>query len=423
MREFVKFFGVMVLAISLTGLVACGSDPVPGTDTVEEEDVVADTVVVDNAGTDETVRPDEAGVDTNVPEVGDDVCDPACGEKVCGPSACTDVLCGTCDAGYVCNELGACIPDADCVVADECGDKECGDSPCLDTEGVAIPCGVCDVDNVCNEMVNKCYPECVFPDGLPTTWGKAGVVNYLRVPANAEEKLVCFDYTGDDLGDCGLTGLASQVNPPLTDMMDGGDMAIIFEFAAVTDFTTTADFTMKGLLGAPVVAGTLAGDMYVDQSSYMEDTCLPMIFFEGSSIAEGNLAAGPGNFRISVPLSEELLLTVNLIDTQIKAALTADDTGVSAEDGVLSGVVTKAELTAIIDSIQVECDKDPQPESVKDICPYLAVARGAMAMLFDLHQDGMGGYIAKDAENPGDAASLCLNFTLAKAVVTGYTPL
>lgn len=423
MREFVKFFGVMVLAISLTGLVACGTETTPETDVVEEDTTVPPDTTVADEGTDTTVRPDvveEVMVDV-VPEV---TCDPACGTKECGPSACTGVTCGTCDGGYVCDETaGMCIVDASCVVADECGTKECGDSPCLDTEGVAIPCGTCDVDNVCNEMVFKCFPTCTFPDDLPTTWGKAGVVNYLRVPANAEEKLVCFDYTGDDLGDCGLTGLASQVNPPLTDMMDGGDMAIIFEFAAVTDFTTTADFTMKGLLGAPVVAGTLAGDMYVDQSSYMEDTCLPMIFFEGSSIAAGALAAGPGNFRISVPLSAELLLTVNLIDTQIKAALTADDTGVSAEDGVLSGVVTKAELTAIIDSIQVECDKDPQPESVKDICPYLAVARGAMAMLFDLHQDGMGGYIAKDAENPGDAASLCLNFTLAKAAVTGYTPL
>jgi hypothetical protein len=416
----------MVLAISLTGLVACGSDPVTGTDTNEEDTTVPTDTNVPDEGTDTTVRPDVVDVDTIVtPDVPVEVCDPACGEKVCGPSACEGVTCGPeCDSGYVC-EAGVCIVNAGCVVADECGDKECGDSPCLDTEGVAIPCGTCDVDNVCNEMVFKCYPTCTFPDDLPTTWGKAGVVNYLRVPANAEEKLVCFDYTGDDLGDCGLTGLASQVNPPLTDMMDGGDMAIIFEFAAVTDFTTTADFTMKGLLGAPVVAGTLAGDMTVDQSSYMEDTCLPMIFFEGSSIAAGALAAGPGNFRISVPLSEDLLLTVNLIDTQIKAALTADDTGVSAEDGVLSGVVTKAELTAIIDSIQVECDKDPQPESVKDICPYLAVARGAMAMLFDLHQDDTAesGYIGKDAENPGDAASLCLNFTLAKAAVTGYTPL
>lgn len=426
MKQFVKFFGVMVLAVALTGLVACGSDPVTPEEDVVVEDTTppVDTVGVDNVVPVDTVTHDVT--DTNVPPTDViEVCDPACGTKVCGPSACVGVECGTepCATGYVC-EAGACIVDTGCDVAADCGTKECGPSACLDAEGVAIPCGTCDVDNVCNEMVSKCYPECVFPDGLPSTWGKSGVVNYLRVPANAEEKLVCFDYTGDGLGDCGLTGLASQVNPPLTDMMDGGDMAIIFEFAAVTDFTTTPSFTLNGILGAPVVAGTLAGDMTADQSSYMEDTCLPMIFFEGSSIAEGTLAAGPGNFRISIPLSPELLLTVNLIDTQIKAVLAADAAGVSATDGVLSGVVTKAELVSIIDSIQVECDKDPQPDAVKDICPYLGVARGAMAMLFDLHQDtaAASGYIAKDAENPGDAASLCLNFTLAKAAITGYTP-
>jgi hypothetical protein len=254
----------------------------------------------------------------------------------------------------------------------------------------------------------------------------------MHVPVDIEEQAACFDYTGDDLGDCGISGLALQINPLLEGLIAKPELALIFEFASVNDFVRTADFTLKGLMGTPVpvcdtatppvCTSTLAGDMYLDQDSYMEDTCLPMIFFEGSSIAEGKLAAGPNNFRISVPLSADLLLTVNLIDTGIKADLTAGDSGVSTNNGVLSGVVTKAEITAIFASLQAECDKDPQPEAVVNICPYLAEARDATATMYDLHQDGDWGYIKADAENPGDAASICLHFTLAAAKIVGYTP-
>lgn len=429
MKGIVKFFGVMVLALAMTGFVACGDDnPADDNGTVEDTQE-ADTVETDTVGTDTIVEHDTAEEDTNVPpDVTADVCVPNCTVNTC-----VDDGCGTpcaCDTDYICNastvcEMEVCVPD-ECVV--ECGPNSCG---------TADGCGTCGEGQVCVEMTGTCEDTCVYPDDLPTTWGKTGVVNSLHVPANATEKEPCFDYTGDGLGDCGLTGLASQVNGPLADMMTEGSIAIMFEFANVTDFTATADFTLQGLMGesqtCDAVAGTctLAGDMWVDEGSYMEDTCMPMIFFEGSSIADGALAAGPGNFTISVPLSADLLLTVHLVNAQIKADITEMTVGVTAADGVLSGVVTKQELTSIIASLEAECAKDPIPEAVADICPYIGVAKSAMAMLFDMHQcddsevgcpEGSGTYIAKDAEHPGDAASLCLTFTLAESNITGYKP-
>jgi len=431
MKGFVKFLGVMVLTVAMTGFVACG-DSNPETDEGNPEDTNVEDVVDTDTNVEDTTVRDTAEEDNATPDTTVDVCVPECAANTCGSDGCEGTC--ACDENFECTDVAG-VPTCTAIVCvpEDCGDQECGKDSC----GVADGCGVCGEGQVCVEMTGTCEDTCVYPDDLPTAWGKSGVVNSLHVPANATEKEPCFDYTGDGVGDCGLTGLASQVNGPLNDMMTEGSIAIMFEFANVTDFTATADFTLHGLMGESQTCDevaqtcTLAGDMWVDEASYMEDTCLPMIFFEGSEIAAGALAAGPGNFTISVPLSPELLLTVHLVNAQIKADLTAGTIGVAAANGVLSGVVTKQELTSIIASIEAECAKDPVPEAVADICPYIGVAKGAMAMLFDMHQcdgsevgcpEGSGTYIAKDLDHPGDAASLCLTFTLAESNITGYKP-
>jgi len=50
------------------------------------------------------------------------------------------------------------------------------------------------------------------------------------------------------------------------------------------------------------------------------------------------------------------------------------------------------------------------------------VARSAMALLFDLHQNGDGTFSPKSKELPGDAASVCLTFGASKAKVIGFPP-
>jgi hypothetical protein len=293
---------------------------------------------------------------------------------------------------------------------------ECGPDPVCGTE-----CGPCDDGFVC-DVQGMCLEECDWETDMPTSWGPAGVISTLQTPADkATAGAVCFDYTGEGTGDSGLVGLAGQVNGPLRDAIEGGDIGIIFEFAGVTDFDSTASFQLNGLLGEsnadPAVMG---GEYVVMEDGYVQDTCMPLIYFRGAKIVDGMLSAGPSNFRLSIPLDETLVLDVTLVEAQIKAEITEGGVdGVAATGGVLSGILTKAELEAVLGALEAECDAAPAGEK-PDFCDYLSIAKTAMALLFDLHQQEDGTYIPKSAQAPGNAASVCMTFDLTKATVVGF---
>jgi hypothetical protein len=92
---------------------------------------------------------------------------------------------------------------------------------------------------------------------------------------------------------------------------------------------------------------------------------------------------------------------------------------VALTDGVLSGVITKAEMEAVLAGMEAKCDAAPVGER-PGFCDYLSVAKSAMALLFDLHQQEDGTYIPKSAQAPGNAASVCMTFELAKAKIVGF---
>jgi hypothetical protein len=256
-------------------------------------------------------------------------------------------------------------------------------------------------------------------------WGPAGAISSLTTPTDAAVvKSLCFDYTGDGLGDNGLKGLAGQVNGPLADAVSGGAIAILFELPGVTDFANTGSFQLNGLLGksaATPVATT--GDFTVQEASYITEVCQPMIYFKNASITAGALAAGPSEFQLSVPVSDGVVIDATVLQAKIKADVTAGATtaGFEATNGVLSGILTKQELETALARLQATCDAAPA-NAKPDFCSYLKVATSAMNLLFDLHQVGDGTFVAKTKELPGDAASLCLTFTLSQAKITGFEP-
>jgi hypothetical protein len=301
-----------------------------------------------------------------------------------------------------------------------CGAAVCGPSNC---EGET--CGECaDVATTCVQGV--CEANCDWPVfKADVAWGPAGAISSLTTPADAAVvKTLCFDYTGDGLGDNGLKGLAGQVNGPLADAVSGGSIAILFELVGVADFTTTASFQLNGLLGTSTATPpTTTGDFYVQEASYITEVCQPMIYFEGASIADGKLAAGPSEFRLSIPISEGLVIDATLIQAKVKASITAGATadGFAATEGVLSGVLTKEQLVTAIAKLQASCDAAPA-NAKPDFCSYLKVATSAMNLLFDLHQVGDGTFVAKTKDLPGDAASVCLSYTLSTAKVVGFEP-
>ena len=198
----------------------------------------------------------------------------------------------------------------------------------------------------------------------------------------------------------------------------------LFELAGVTDYLNTATFQLNGLLGkSTATPAATTGDFQVQEESYVTNICKPMIYFEGATIVAGALAAGPSQFQLSIPIQTDLVIDATLIQAKLKANITAGATadGFAATEGVLSGVLTKQQLDAAIAKLQASCDAAPAA-SKPSFCSYLKVVTSAESLLFDLHQNGDGTFAAKTKDLTGDAASVCLTYTLSTAKVTGFVP-
>jgi hypothetical protein len=325
---------------------------------------------------------------------------------------CPDVLEPGLDHGPTPDCCGPCVK--------ECGTHVCGPSNCP-----GDPCGEC-LDAATTCVQGACETKCDWAGSVPSfTWGPAGVVSALKTPDTpADIQTTCFDYTGDGLGDNGLKGLSGQINGPLATLVDNVTTAILFELAGVTDFTPTPSFHLNGLMGkSAATPPTTTGDFRVLESSYVTAVCAPMIQFRNASIAGGTIAAGPSEFQLSFPVSDGVMLDATILQAKFKADITVGATaaGFAATNGVLSGILTKQELETALARLQATCDAAPA-NAKPDFCSYLKVATSAMNLLFDLHQVGDGTFVAKTKELPGDAASLCLTFTLSQAKITGFAP-
>lgn len=418
---------------------------------------------------------DPAGVDAGIVDEGPEAeaCVRDCAYRECGDDGCGG-SCGTCGAGFECLPTGRCDLPPDCLedCTGHCGhtscEKDCGlcplgqycqrndCHPCpaecnghCETDGpgcvfVDYPdcdgrtCGPdgyggtcppgCSDGEVCDTLRGTCVIADVCPPlGSPPAWGPAGVVSALLTPSDvAVIQATCFDYTGDFLGDNGLKGLASQINGPLPTLVENVSRAILFELAGVTGFVDAPGFQLNGLLGASATTPpVLSGDFFVKEASYLAETCAPMIYLTGARIEAGKLTTPKSEFRLSLPVQEGLVIDVTVIQAQLKGDIRNGDvaTGFELENGVLGGVVTKQQLSEAVDKLKEFCSTTtPKP----DFCSYLAVVDSTMGLIFDLHQvrDGEGNltFIPKSKENPGDAASICLAYSLSKAKIVGFEP-
>ncbi len=333
---------------------------------------------------------------------------------------------GACNDGNECTQGDTCMQGA-CVGgtnAGICGSRECGSDGCGGT------CGTCGSYAVCNEINGTCVDRCVWASEKPGSWGPTGAITSLQTPADAEiVKATCFDYTGDGLGDNGLKGLAGQINGPLADAVNGGDLSFLFEMVGVTNFVNAPAFRWNALSGrSTATPPATSGDFYVEEGSYDTATCLPKMYFDPTTISGGRLAGGPAGFHLPFPISADVTVELNLLQAKVEGTVTngSTTTGYAMNSGVLSGVLTKADLQTALDTLQAQCDAAPATDK-PDFCSYLTVAKSAMALLFDMHQvidpeTGALTFIPKSKENPGDAASVCLTFSLSKAKIVGWAP-
>ncbi len=386
---------------------------VPGVDAVDPGGEGVDSVSdgsADDPGR-ETVDEVAAFDDTEAGDSGAEACAPTCGDHNCGDDGCGG-SCGTCEVGWQCMEGHCAIVDVGNCTFRECGSDEMGGT-----------CGTCIDGTVCDELRGKCVYGGPWPP--VTTWGPAGVASQLQTPADAAViASTCFDYTGDGAGDNGLKALASQVNGPLATLVAPDTTMLLFELQGVADFANTASFPLNGLRGrSAATPPATSGDFRILEGSYNADLGLPVIRFEGASIAEGRLAAGPANFQLSIPVQTDLVIDVTLIQAQVKGDILpgASADGFELQNGVLSGVLTKQQMDTAIAKLQASCDAAPAAAK-PDFCKYLQVSVSAFNVMFDLHQNGDGTFSAKSKDLPGDAASVCLSYRLSKARIVGYQP-
>ncbi len=377
MRNYVRLSFALVLGFGL----ACGTSDNGGTDLTEPDvagDLAADIVVGDEVATPDVVEAVEA-VEAEIAEPGLDVAEVEADQ-------------GGTDDNYTEVEVDVCNPD--------CTGKVCGDDKC---GGL---CGTCDdaTKPVCKADQSECVAvACTFP----TTWGKIGVVATLQTPGDAAGVALCPDFSGDGKGDNGLKALASTINPELTKAIPSS-IGIIFEFVGVDDPTAdNAGFKLVALIGKPTATG--ATTYTVDQASFdltaTSGECPPLIYFDGAKITSKALAAGPSLFTLTLPIAAlGGNLTLTLQQTSVAASIT--NANVDATAGILAGILTKDQVDATLAKLEATC-AGPNPPS---LCSYLGTAKAFLPMLFDLDQN-------KDGKK--DAASICMDFTLAGGTITG----
>jgi len=354
-----KFLAFSFALFAIAGFVACGGDD--GGNTTPTNDVAAETApdVPVTEGVAETT-PDVA-VETT-PEV---VCVPNCTGKICGPDGC----------------------------GGECGKCE------------TAPNTLCKMDQTA--CIKPCDPTTQY-----TTWtDKIGGLSALETPGDAAVvEAKCPDFSGDGKGDNGLKGLASTINGELKKVVDEQSFNIMMQFTGVSDFANTASFTLTGLLGEPDPSdtGTPKTKWQLMVDTYNLETCTPWIEFKNAKIEAGKLTTPPTTFTLTLNI-EAIggVLSLTLDKGQVK--MDVKDGAVTAENGVLAGVLTKEQVDQTLARAEAQCD-DPNPP---DLCNYLSMAKSFLPMLFDLDQNGDG---------KKDAAPLCLLFGLQGATVTGFIP-
>jgi hypothetical protein len=247
--------------------------------------------------------------------------------------------------------------------------------------------------------------DCTFP----TAWFKVGVVATLETPGSTEADFIkthCPDYSGDGVGDNGWKSFATTFNPEIQKALGAGELALVLEFQDVTDFNDTESFELAGLYGKPETPG--GGTYLIDPLSYTatapSSAYEPRFAFTGARISGGVLSAGPAT--VTVTIAAAPLGVGSMVFEQVLVTASITDDGVTATDGVISGVYTKAQYDAAMAKIYEHCAAHPD----EGACSYLHIATEGPGFPFDLDLDKNG---------KKDASSLCFRFTLKAGTIVG----
>jgi len=220
-----------------------------------------------------------------------------------------------------------------------------------------------------------------------------GDVTYARISvaeiADARDP-ACADHDGDGDPDNGFGALGGLANGQLQDALDSGALTLL----------PTAIGLPAGRADGQFAVAVLTGDSdgqggYTVAPEALDANGEPLILFNPAQRQALRLVAGPSDFLLSLPV-QGVQLDLRLTDTQLTASRIQSPGGTDLEvdDGVLSGVLTQADLNQALQVL---------PPAIVGLVPLL------LQPDVDLDRDGRA-----------DAYSLCLTFTAVPAQVSGY---
>jgi hypothetical protein len=174
------------------------------------------------------------------------------------------------------------------------------------------------------------------------------------------------------VGDCelGLNNQLSGLLEQLASFVDAnGELATALEegklilLAEIVDYEGEGvPFTLNMYLGDPVAPKeecdyqTEVCDYLVDAGSFDVADCTPIISFINAQVTDGSLTAGGPDslFSLSIPVTEDLILTVTANMAQIQGTFLAGDLP-TISNGLVGGAIRKDKL---LESVQAVPDEE-----------------------------------------------------------------
>jgi hypothetical protein len=222
------------------------------------------------------------------------------------------------------------------------------------------------------------------PEAYVTGSETASAVSYVKklaLPSIDEEgaPTCCAKFPGskypDDPYDNGLAALApllagqlpgGSLDATLAEQIENGTVVILWDHIKLDGATDADGFILAGLLGKFAEGTTFdgaggtksasagAGEFKVDSASFKPGTGEPLISFNPVGMNNGRLQAGPGPFRLELPILG-FNLSLEVSETQVTGSATISAAGVSYVNGTLSGYVKAADIFAALNQVAGTC--------------------------------------------------------------------
>jgi hypothetical protein len=246
--------------------------------------------------------------------------------------------------------------------------------------------------------------------------------------------------------------LKQNINDLIGEQIASGTVTILWDHIMLDGADDANGFVLAGLLGkfadgttfdgaaGSKNASTGAGEFLVDPASFKTGTGEPLITFNPVTIASGKVKAGPGPFRLDLPILG-FNLSLEVSETQITGDATITADGVSYTNGTLSGYVKASDIFGALNQVAGTCDclglngsdlielvNDKWQCSVANtafdgckgdpvsLCDSLSGAGQVCGLL-----GAISGFLDIDTDNDGkgDALSLGLRWEGVNASITG----